>query len=388
MIRVLGRRFAINLLRRLLGRDRPEARDDETQLNVAPLADGSAGASDPLALVEAVEGPGADPEPDVPAPDPIPCPYCGFQIERPPTRTRRCPSCRQPVIVRRVDGVFVYLTESSAAVLTAERGREADVRSWDSARHYWLGLAVSVQAPVDLCAKVAAMPLSDRSVEAARAVYRTAADQAVREARESGQWVQVSRIRTAEADALYRDAGSPLPPPADLVAVYREARAAVLHSLAAHSPVVELAGDTCCRACRAEEGALFTIAVELRKPRLPHEGCPRGLCGCDWFVALPEAKPARRRRRKSTVAVTAGSSEAAGDEADEPAAKAAARDVPEAVEPEAVEPSVPDAADSTEPSEPEAVEPEAVEPSVPDAADSTEPSEPEAVEPERGRRRR
>ena len=169
--------------------------------------------------------------------------------------------------MRRVDGVTVYLTESAAAVLEAERHREADVKLWTAARRHWIGLALSVRAPVDLCRKIAAMP-----------------------------------IRQIEADELYDDAGSPLPPPADIVAVYREAKAAVLHSLAAHSTVAELAAGTCCRACRADEGGLFKIAGELRKPRLPHDGCPRGLCGCDWFVAVPETKPARRRRKPRVVA--------------------------------------------------------------------------------------
>jgi hypothetical protein len=209
------------------------------------------------------------------------------------------------VIVRRVDGTAVYLTESAAAVLEAERHREADVKIWTADRRHWVELALSVHAPVDLCRKIAAMPISDRAVEAARAVYRTASDQAVRDAREAGQWVRLSRIRQIEADELYLDAGSPLPPPADILAVYRESKAAVLHSLAAHSTVAELAAGTCCRACRADEGGLFKIAVELRKPRLPHEGCPRGLCGCDWFVAVPEAKPARRRRKPKTAAEAA-----------------------------------------------------------------------------------
>jgi hypothetical protein len=174
----------------------------------------------------------------------------------------------------------------------------ADERAWTTARRYWLELAVSVQAPPDLCRQVVEMPLTDRAVEAARAVYRTAADHSVHDARKAGQWVRIIRIRQAEAEALYQDAGSPVPPPADIVAMYREAKSAVLLSLATHSPVAELAGSSCCPTCRGEDGGLFKIAAELRKPRLPHEGCPRGLCGCDWFVAMPDVSPKRKRRRK------------------------------------------------------------------------------------------
>jgi len=174
-----------------------------------------------------------------------------------------------------------------------------------------------VHAPVDLCKKIAAMPISERAVEAARAVYRTASDQAVRDARETGHWVRVARIREIEADELYRDAGSPKPPPADILAIYRESKAAVLHSLAVHGTVAELAAGTCCAACRAEEGVLVKIAAELHKSRLPHAGCPRGLCGCDWSVAVPEAKSPRRRKRKvakpAADAESTTDAEAAGD---------------------------------------------------------------------------
>jgi len=294
--------LGIETLRRFFGLGRSNAGGPEAQ----PHADGfddlppDSAALDADAAAEAA-GAGTEVEPEVPRPDPVPCPYCAALLDPPPPRTRRCPSCRQSVIVRRVEGAAVYLTESAAAVLEAERHREADVKIWTAERRHWVELALSVHAPVDLCRKIAAMPISDRAVEAARAVYRTASDQAVRDAREAGQWVRVSRIRQIEADELYLDAGSPLPPPADILAVYRESKAAVLHSLAAHSTVAELAAGTCCRACRADEGGLFKIAVELRKPRLPHEGCPRGLCGCDWFVAVPESKPARRRRKPKTA---------------------------------------------------------------------------------------
>jgi hypothetical protein len=316
--------LVIETLRRFFGLGRSDAGGHEA----LPDADGSADLPSEDAAPEGTDlaldaaEAGADVEPEAPRPDPVPCPYCAALLDPPPPRTRRCPSCRQSVIVRRVDGEAVYLTESAAAVLEAERHREADVKIWTSERRHWVELALSVRAPVDLCKKIAAMPISDRAVEAARAVYRTAADQAVREAREAGQWVRVSRIRQIEADELYMDAGSPLPPPADIVAVYRESKSAVLHSLAAHSTVAELAAGTCCRACRADEGGLFKIAAELRKPRLPHEGCPRGLCGCDWFVAVPETKPARRRRKPKTDGTTATT-------ASEPTADDEAQDAPE-----------------------------------------------------------
>ncbi|MFN8632058.1 MAG: hypothetical protein U0838_17585, partial [Chloroflexota bacterium] len=207
------------------------------------------------------------------------------------------------------------LTESAAAVLEANRRREADEKAWTAARQHWLILAKSVRAPEDLIRQVAEMPLTERAVEGAKAVYRTAADQAVREARQGEHWVQVGRLRSIEATALYEDIGRPVPPPEDILAVYREAKAAVLHSLAAHSPVAELAGSSCCKACRTDDGELCTISHELRKPRLPHPDCPRGLCECDWFVAVPDPKGTKKRRRKKPATTTPAPAAADGDAA-------------------------------------------------------------------------
>lgn len=293
----------MNLLRRMLGRGRPgdgvpapldDAAILSSELSVAPAEPG-AGPSEAAGMTFRL----ADAAPGVdaaePRPDPIACPYCAALID-PPPRSRRCPSCRQPVIVRRWDGSARYLTESAAAVVAAQRNRRADERRWFADRARWLALARSVHAPEDLRRQVVAMPLSDRAVEAAREMYRAAADQTAREARKAEQWVQLSRVRSAQATALYADRGSPLPPPDDILALYREGRAAVLRSLASHSTVAELAGSACCKACRAADGELVSIAAELRKSRLPHAGCPRGLCDCDWFIAVPEAKPLKRRR--------------------------------------------------------------------------------------------
>jgi hypothetical protein len=335
--------------------------DDDGSAPDDRLLDGAA--ADEVVAADAAESGDAEAPVAEPRPDPVPCPYCAALIE-PPPRTRRCPACRQQVIVRHVDRETRYLTASAAAVLEAERRRDTDVKFWTDARRHWLTLAMSVHAPADLCAKIAAMPISDRAVEAARAVYRTASDQAVRDARETGHWVRIARIRGIEADELYRDAGSPKPPPADILALYRESKIAVLHSMAVHGTVAELAASTCCATCRADEGVLVKIASELHKQRLPHEGCPRGLCGCDWFMAVPEAKPARRR--KPRVAKPAADPVAPGVEPGLAAAEPAVAEGPdlEPVEPtDDAEPGAP--AELEAAAEPEAAEPAAAQPKAP-----------------------
>ena len=45
------------------------------------------------------------------------CPYCALLLDPPPESSRRCPRCRERIIVKRVDGRAIYLTE--AAVLSS-----------------------------------------------------------------------------------------------------------------------------------------------------------------------------------------------------------------------------------------------------------------------------
>jgi hypothetical protein len=121
----------------------------------------------------------------------------------------------------------------------------------------------------------------------------------VRTARADKRWKVVSRIRRAQALNLYEEAGRPVPPPDDVLDLHREALLAELRALQTTSKVAELASAGCCAACREDDGHSFPITVELRTPRLPHADCPKGLCGCDWFLA--KAPPPKRRRRKVTT---------------------------------------------------------------------------------------
>jgi hypothetical protein len=74
--------------------------------------------------------------------------------------------------------------------------------------------------------------------------------------------------------------------------------AAVLRSLAGMSREAEVVGAECCPTCRADDGTIVRIATELKQLRLPHEGCPRGLCACDWWIAVGMVPKKRRRSVK------------------------------------------------------------------------------------------
>jgi hypothetical protein len=143
-------------------------------------------------------------------------------------------------------------------------------------------------------------------VDAARDLYLAAADAAVRAARSDKRLIDVSRIRRAQAAALFAAAGSPVPPPEDIAALHREAMLSLLRSLASQGTGAELVSAGCCAACRSDDGRVFKIADELRTPRLPHAGCTKGICGCDWWIGVVERK--RRRRRRPGAAPSGGTS--------------------------------------------------------------------------------
>ena len=279
---------AIAFFRRLLGQEDPRP-DDE-----APL--------EPVGLHF---------EPAAPAP-PAPsvaCPNCGVLLDSPPTSSRLCPRCRRRIVVRHTDGRAIYLTEAAVEVFEAERQREIDARTWERERRNWLQLARLVAAPADRRQRLAAALLSAATVQAARALYLGAADRGAREARLEKRWEDVARIRQRQAAALFDEAGGHPPVPAEILDLYRDGINATLRGLSALASDVELVGASCCAACRADNERIFRIADELRIPRLPHPGCPRGLCACDWWPTVRQAAKKRQRRRTAAVTPAAGESD-------------------------------------------------------------------------------
>jgi hypothetical protein len=277
----------IAFLRRLLGLDRSDERV-EMPVEVAP--------SPPL-----------PPEPASVAL--VACPNCGVALDPPPEHTRRCPRCRRQIVVRHAEGRAIYLTEAAVEVFEAERQREIDEQTWTRERHRWLQLARLSGAPAEGRRRVAGAPLTAASVMAARTLYLVAAERAVRAARRGKRWDEVAQIRRRQAAALFMEAGGHPPPADEIVALHREGVAATLRKIAEVSREAELVGASCCRACRADNGRILRIADELRTPRLPHAGCPRGLCTCDWWPVVRSVPTKRRRRR-----VAPSSPAAAGDD--------------------------------------------------------------------------
>ena len=193
----------------------------------------------------------------------------------------------------------MLLAEDAVLIFDAQRQREEDEVRWTAERKRWLALSSTLGADPARRTRLAAAPITADVAADSRALYMASAEASIKVARADKRWKVVSRIRRAQAANLYEVAGRPLPAPDDVVALHRDALLAELRGHLTTSKVAELASSGCCAACRKDDGQTFKIADELRTPRLPHAECPKGLCGCDWWLA--KAIPAKRRRRRKVA---------------------------------------------------------------------------------------
>ena len=194
----------------------------------------------------------------------------------------------------------MLLTEKALEVFESERERETNERTWTSERRGWLALAKGLAAPDTRVARLDAAPPSEAVVGASKDLFLAAAERAVRTARRDKRWDQVARIRREQAAALYRASGSAIPPPDEVVALHRAWSEAALRSYGGFGRQVELVAAGCCAICAGDNGRTFRISAELRGQRLPHAGCPKGLCQCDWWP-LPDSKGRGPRVRRQAT---------------------------------------------------------------------------------------
>jgi hypothetical protein len=241
-------------------------------------------------------------------PPPVHCPYCAAPLEPPPMSSRRCDECRQRIVVKRVDGRPVYLTEAALPVFESERRRVAGSARLTRERNRWLELADAVGGSTHRHTQISAARLTDASVAAAKAFYLGAAERAFRGARRDKKWDLAARIRRDEAVAMHRAAGSPRPPSPEVVALYRDGVVSELRGIADISRDAELTAASCCDACKADDKLVIRITSELRQPRLPHADCPKGLCRCHWDLATRDRTTMRRYLRRRPATETRASS--------------------------------------------------------------------------------
>ena len=168
------------------------------------------------------------------------------------------------------------------AVFDAERRRMTHAGRWTRERSRWLKVAATVGAPTERIARLASAPISAEVVSAAEALYTTTVERSFRAAR------RIIAGRTPRASAASRRkscSGSPARRsrrPTTSSGCTVKARPPQLRGIEETTRQAELVSAGCCDACRADGGQTFKISLERRAPRLPHAGCPKGLCRCDW----------------------------------------------------------------------------------------------------------
>jgi hypothetical protein len=223
-------------------------------------------------------------DPD-PVESPACCPYCATRMQPPPETDDRCPRCRQLIIVRYVGARAALLAEAVLPFFEAERLKE---ECWAGERDRWLELARDHGADEDQVPHLAGELISEADVAAARASYMASVDRAFRVAESDRRWEEAARIRYEQAGVLSGMAGSPDSPSHEVVGLQRDALAADLQAIGEVARDAEVRGESCCEACRVDDGRVVEIAEELRSPTLPHEGCPDGLCRCRWFLTAAD----------------------------------------------------------------------------------------------------
>jgi hypothetical protein len=231
------------------------------------------------------------------------CPYCAALLQPPATSSRGCPRCRQRIVVRHLDGRAVYLTSDAVRVFDAERRWIASSGRWTRDRQRWLKLAAAAGAPGPRVERLAAALPSEDAVEAARTLYMTTVERTSRSAKADHRWEDASRIRHAQALALFRLAGSPVPPPEEIATLQRDAVVAELRSIAAIAQDAELVSAACCGVCLADAARTCRIRQELSAPTLPHQGCHKGLCRCRWDLTPRDRAAVGRYRTRAPTSV-------------------------------------------------------------------------------------
>ena len=204
------------------------------------------------------------------------CPSCGTILETPPTRSRKCPACKERIVVRtrRSDRVKLILTEAEGKKFDEQRDREA-------ARNDAIRRSESVGATVEDFSRTEKELTEKWGFAPPRDVFWAVAVKAALAAMEKRDWHQLSMVYWTQALLLHEE-GKPH------MQLAREASKASLQRYAEDGytrSVQVIAG--CCQLCDRDEGRRFTIPEALEELPIPHDGCERdGWCACMWNVVI------------------------------------------------------------------------------------------------------
>jgi hypothetical protein len=228
------------------------------------------------------------------------CPHCGCVLDPPPSGSRRCPECREQIVVRTREGQRFLLTPAGATRYDAERQHEF---SNNRARRHAESLGIDEpewrRAENELTARFG-QPASASDV-----FWNLANHRAINAAAE-GEWhaAQMTYLRMARH---LREEGR------ESMHVHREALRCSVRNLLAEAaiigqndpPIQVLQCRPDCEVCRPDAGRIFRVEQLLSEdPPLPHD-C--GMCACGlkiddaWFERALAADGARWEQMSSPM---------------------------------------------------------------------------------------
>ncbi len=208
---------------------------------------------------------------------PVGCPYCGTIINPPPARSRKCPHCRERIVVRtrRSDGVKLLLTE--AAGKEFDKQRKAEV-----ARNEGIRRSQNIGASIEDFERTEKELTGKWGFAPPRDVFWALANEAVLDAAKKGTAHHLSMVYWEMARLLY-DEGNPRHPHIEMA---RRASRASIQAYAERGiggGKVEVLA-TCCQVCDVDNGREYTIAQAIEVLPIPHEACENnGWCRCTWL---------------------------------------------------------------------------------------------------------
>ena len=208
---------------------------------------------------------------------PVACPYCGVVLDTPPKGSRKCPACRDKIVVRtrRSDGAKQYLTEHDAKVFDAER--KADVfrnKAIRAADMIGMDKATFERTEKELLAKSPGNGPGD--------VFWTLANKQVANQMRSGNWHGLSMTYFQQALWLHNE-GRPY---VRLKVEAEKARAQSYTGLDRQE--LEVDASHCCPNCSKFNGRIYPIEQALREWPVPVQECTNGWCLCTWLPVVPD----------------------------------------------------------------------------------------------------
>ena len=226
--------------------------------------------------------------------DPVACPYCGVVIDPPPARSRKCPSCKQAIVMRSTYGGSPFWKHGVAKTrlfLTQEQAEAFDAAAGEASRRQ---NAVDIAqrcgcSAIEFMQKETVLAKTGADLISPETVLLALLEDAFSEVRKRKDLQRMASIAFEKARIQY-DLGR-----ADFVEALVEHHRAKLMEMQASRLItnVAIASIDCCLVCAKSAGKTSTVASALGSAALPQAQCTResehgerGWCICYWSAAM------------------------------------------------------------------------------------------------------